>query len=205
MSIWSTVVNEYRRGFTSVSPTSLSIARLSLALRDQTLEVGFDLQVENWNGDPVQLVIEIVSVANVTIEEVRYQIRPDWPCWNVTIPDLVYAVPVAPKVECYARVTLRDCDKVLATTTSTVEPEQPRASKPRRRRRASVLCPEEKLLGLAHGYSAADLKAAFRRAISRWHPDRFASSSAARRDAATARAQRIIEAHAILEARLVRS
>ena len=61
---------------------------------------------------------------------------------------------------------------------------------------------EEKLLGLVPGYDAAALKAAYRRALSRWHPDRFASSSQARRDAVTERTRRIIEAHATLAARL---
>jgi hypothetical protein len=235
MSLWQAFVDGIRRGYTQ-GPTVISIARVALAQRSSDLEVELDLRIDNWHGDPVQIGIEIVDAeTHVRLVMVDYQARPDWPCWNVTIPNITYRVTAVPGVRCYARVTLREHGEVLTSSTSAPieaarrakaganasrgdrdEPHEPhgtreagarasaRRARVRRTPRApgTVASPEEKLLGLVPGYDAAVLKAAYRRAIRRWHPDRFATSSQTRRDAATERTRRVIAAYATLAERL---
>lgn len=231
MSLWQAFVDGVRRGYTQ-GPTVIAIARIALARREADLEVELDLGVGNWHGDPAQIDIEIVDAeTHARLVVVDYQARPEWPCWNVTIPNITYVVTGVPNVRCYARVTLRERGEVLTSRCSAPieparranaggssrrrdadEPHEPRAGarpasdrsarKPPSRAPKTGASPEEKLLGLLPGYDAVALKAAYRRAIGRWHPDRFATSTQKRRDAATERTRRIIAAYATLAARL---
>lgn len=235
MSLWQAFVDGVRRGYTE-GPTVISLARIALARRATDLEVELDLRIDNWHGDPVQIEIEIVDAeTHARLVMVDYQARPDWPCWNVTIPNITYKVTGASDVLCYARVTVREHGEVLASSNSApIEPlrcakagesashrDADESSEPHRRRKVGArpasgrsprkpaaraprtdTSPEERLLGLLPGYDPAGLKAAYRRAIRRWHPDRFATSSQSRREAATERTRRIIAAYATLAARL---
>lgn len=86
MSLWQAFVDGYRRGFTQ-GPTVLSIARVALARRERQVEVTFDLLVDNWHGEPVQLDIEVVDTSTqALVARVEHQLEPVSPCWNVTIP-----------------------------------------------------------------------------------------------------------------------
>lgn len=62
-------------------------------------------------------------------------------------------------------------------------------------------CPHEAILGIRAPYSAWELKQAFRREVSVWHPDRFAGRSADERREATERTRRIMEAYEALRSR----
>jgi hypothetical protein len=207
MGIFDSFIDNYRIGRTH-GPAVLSISRFELREQGTGIIALYDLRVESWHGRALGGRIDVLDGStDCLLRSQTYSIQPDFPCWDTTIAGAHLAVDNVPKVRCYARMSIFEGVNQVSTCASapllraSLLPRSPY----RRKNLAAPMrkpTPEEELLGLQPGYTAGDLKSAFRRAIAEWHPDRFGASSHVLRDTAAEQTRRILEAHATLRERM---